>query len=216
MDKQPSRVPSEGCLLYLAADRLIPHRMSLITLRVMTKVPCTRGWVHPIRLSAVVLTATFLTLQQRGTLDLRIQETSRKLFPGARRFRTDTALAMTVLDPTPQPGVPGVLLTVALAATDGRTGTPVQIRPQVGEVLHKCVAYPFIRRAVQAELLELGYFTKSHRVLLRPDCTRIAALQAPCAAAVSWWQRLQVAEAALCTLLLGICRRASTPESGGG
>jgi hypothetical protein len=37
-------------------------------------------------------------------------------------------------------------------------------------------AYPFVRKLVRTELLDLGYYRRSHRFRVQPDCERIAAL----------------------------------------
>jgi hypothetical protein len=72
MGDESDRVPSVGCLLYLAADQLVPKRVSWRMLK-WTKVPCKLVWVHPIRLSAVVLAAPLCNCERRAlsTLEWR-------------------------------------------------------------------------------------------------------------------------------------------------
>jgi hypothetical protein len=102
MPSDPSRVPSVACLLYLAADQLVPRRMSARMLKA-TKVPCRPVWVQPIRLSATIAAATFLSLRDAGSLKLHLQDVTSKepdwLPPG--RLRTHTTLTVTEADTTP-------------------------------------------------------------------------------------------------------------------
>jgi hypothetical protein len=120
MDPRPGGIPSVGCLLYLAADQLVAHRPSMVLFS-MTRVPCKRVWVHPVDLSAMVLTATFLSLQESGHLSFRIHEESRTNFPGG--VITSLTLYTEVLDSAVQPGLPGELLSAAIESPDGRVGT---------------------------------------------------------------------------------------------
>jgi hypothetical protein len=226
MAREPDGVPSVGCLLYLAADQLVPKRISWRMLK-GTKVPCKPVWVHPIRLSAVVLAASLLQLRENGTIDLRVQETAHRdrtyrVNPyrmDPERFDTHTTVVVTVLDPTPQPGLTGRLLTMAADSPEGSMGT-FETRHgkrhgrliDVG-ILSLRVAYPFIRSAVLAELLELGYCAKSDGVVIRPNCRQIAMLKGACADAVYWWGRMQSTERDLCAMLLDICYRASIPST---
>ena len=79
MDPKSERIPSVGCLLFLAADQLVAHRPSIVLFS-MTRVPCKRVWVHSVHLSAVVLAAIFLSLQESGHLSFRIHEEPRRTF----------------------------------------------------------------------------------------------------------------------------------------
>ena len=63
MQRDASRVPLVACLLYLAANQIAPPGMSARVLKA-TKVPCQPVWVQPIRLSATITAATFLSLAQ--------------------------------------------------------------------------------------------------------------------------------------------------------
>jgi RNase P/RNase MRP subunit POP5 len=73
MPSDPSQVPSVACLLYLAADQVVPRGMSGTMLKA-TKVPCRPVWVQPIGLSATIAAATFLSLRDTGSLTLGLQE----------------------------------------------------------------------------------------------------------------------------------------------
>lgn len=108
-----------GCLLYLASDQLVAHRPSMVLFR-MTRVPCKRVWVNPVDLSAVVLTATFLSLQESGHLSYRIHEESYMMIPGG--VMTRQTLWAEVLDTALRPGLPGALLSAAINSPDGRVG----------------------------------------------------------------------------------------------
>jgi hypothetical protein len=87
----------------------------------MIRVPCKRVWVHSVHLAAMVLTATFLSLQESGHLSFRIHEEPWPGVPGA--VRTSLILYPEVLDPTSPPGLPGELLSTAIQSRDGRVGT---------------------------------------------------------------------------------------------
>jgi hypothetical protein len=119
MDPKLGGIPSVGCLLYLAADQLVVHRPSMLSSD-RTRVPCKRVWVDPVDLAAVVLTATFLSLQESGHLSFRVEDESRRM---RSYVLTRLTLYTEVLDPTSRPGLPGELLSAAIESPDGRVGT---------------------------------------------------------------------------------------------
>jgi hypothetical protein len=51
MQSDANQVPSVACLLYLAADELVPRGVSGIMLKA-TKIPCRPVWVQPIKFQA--------------------------------------------------------------------------------------------------------------------------------------------------------------------
>jgi hypothetical protein len=215
MDPEPERIPSVGCLLYLAADQLVAHRPNTVRFS-MTRVPCKRVWVDSIRLSAVVLAATFLSLQESGHLSFRIHEESIRVIPaGVLSIRT---LYAEVLDAAVQPGLTGALLSAAINSPDGRVG-----EGKPGHLFGRddsqarglSVKHPYVRKSVRRELAQAGAYTQSGRAL-RPDCARIALLEPACADAVRWWKQQQADAPQLCTLLLDRCRTASLGPVGGG
>ena len=214
MDPKSERIPSVGCLLFLAADQLVAHRPSMVLFS-MTRVPCKRVWVHSVHLSAVVLAATFLSLQESGHLSFRIHEEPSTNFPGG--VITSLTLHTEVLDPTSRPGLPGELLSAAIKSPDGRVGAAKGSTGLWGTdesyVLGLPVQYPYVKYAVRRELAQVGASTKAWGAF-RPDCARIALLEAACADAVGWWKQQQADAPRLCALLLAICRTASTPPSG--
>jgi hypothetical protein len=216
MDPKPGGLPSVGCLLFLAADQLVAHRPSMVPFY-MTRVPCKRVWVHPVHLSAMVLTATFLSLQESGHLSFRIHDESRRM---PAYVSTRLTLYTEVLDPAVQPGLPGELLSAAIKSPDGRVGRAEGSLEHIqgthyAQVLGLIVDYPYVKFAVRRELAQVGASTKSWGAF-RPDCARIALLEAACADAIRWWKQQQADAPRLCTLLLAICRMASTPPRGGG
>jgi hypothetical protein len=218
MDPRPGGIPSVGCLLYLAADQLVARRPSIVTFSMMTRVPCKRVWVHSVHLSAMVLTATFLSLQESGQLSFRIHEESRRMIPGG--VTTSLTLYAEVLDPTVRPGLPGALLSAAIKSPDGRIGTAESSSLRLygtdeAQVLDLWVEHPYVKNAVRGELAQVGAYTKSGRAF-RPDCARIALLEGACADAVRWWKQQQADSPRLYAPLLAICRMASTPMRGGG
>lgn len=77
MQRDPSRLPSVACLLYLAADQIAPRGMSGKMLKA-TKVPCRPVWVHPIGLSATIAAATFMSLRDAGRIKLHLQNVTSK------------------------------------------------------------------------------------------------------------------------------------------
>jgi hypothetical protein len=164
-----------------------------------------------------VLAATLLSLQESGHLSFRIHDQSRRM---SAYVSTSLTLYAEVLDPTPRPGLPGELLSAAVESPDGRVGGAEGSLDQLqgthrAYVLGLSVEYPYVKYAVRRELAQLGASTKSWGAF-RPDCARIALLEAACADAVRWWKQQQADAPRLCTPLLAICRTASTPPSGGG
>ena len=222
MPSDLSRVPSVACLLYLAADQLVPKGVSARMLKA-TKVPCRPVWVQPIRLSATIAAATFLSLRDAGNLKLHLEEVtskdpSYKMAPG--RLRTHTMLTVTEADPTPQGGLAGALAAIARGLPDGLLGEfqgNGRLVSLVG-LSDGAIAYPFIRNLVRSELLDSGYYTRSQQFRVQPDCQRIATLDEARTATVRWWKQQEAAEPRLCAALVAVCKRASIPltEGGGG
>jgi hypothetical protein len=166
MPSDPSRIPSVACLLYLAADQVVPRGMSANMLKA-TKVPCRPVWVQPIRLSATIAAATFLSLRDAGSLKLHLEEVTSKdptfkLEPG--RLRPHTTLTVTEADTTLHEGLAGVLLAIAHDAPDGLFGDfqPNGRLIADGGLPNGLFAYPFVRLLVRTELLDTGYYTRSH------------------------------------------------------
>jgi hypothetical protein len=157
MDSEPGGMPSVGSLLYLAADQLIAPRPSMLFY--MTRVPCKRVRVDPIHLSAVVLAATFLNLQESGHLSFRIHEKSLRIIPAA--VMPSMTLYAQVLDTTPRPGLPGALLSAAMKSRDGRVGTAdgepgSMFGRDESRVLGLVVKHPCVEKEVQQELVRAG------------------------------------------------------------
>jgi hypothetical protein len=162
MDPTPGGIPSVGCLLYLAADQVVaPRRRMLFTS--MTPVPCKRVRVHSIRLSAVVLAATFLSLQESGHLSFRIdQREPRRMIPLGVLPRM--TLYAEVLDTTSRPGLPGALLSAAINSPDGWVGTAdgepgYMFGRDESHVPGLFVEHPYVNTAVQLELVQAGFYT---------------------------------------------------------
>ena len=222
MPSDLSRVPSLACLLYLAADQLVPKGVSARMLKA-TKVPCRPVWVQPIRLSATIAAATFLSLRDAGSLKLHLEEVtskdpSYKMPPG--RLRTHTMLTVTEADPTPQGGLDGALAAIARSLPDGLLGE-FQANGRLVDLVglsDGAIAYPFVRNLIRSELLDSGYYTRSQRFRVQPDCQRIAALDEARTTTVRWWKQQQASEPRLCAALVAVCKRASIPltEGGGG
>jgi len=174
----------------LAADQLVARRPSIVTFN-MTRVPCKRVWVHAVHLSAMVLTATFLSLQESGQLSFHIHKESRRMIPGG--VTTSLTLYVEVLDPTVRPGLPGALLSAAIKSPDGRIGTAEGSSLRLfgtneAQVLDLSVEHPYVKNAVRGELAQVGAYTQSGKAI-RPDCARIALLEGACADAVRWWKQ---------------------------
>jgi hypothetical protein len=219
MPSDPSRFPSVACLLYLAADQIAPRGMSGKMLKA-TKVPCRPVWVQPIRLSATIAAATFLSLRDAGKIELHLHEGASKdptykMLPG--RLRTHRTLTFSEVDACTQGGLAGALLAIGRGVPDGVLGEfGVSGRLVDGAGLKAgSFAYPFVRNLVRTELLEAGYYIRSHRFRVQPDCERIATLHQASTATVDWWEQQQGMEPELCAALLAVCRCASIPGSGG-
>jgi hypothetical protein len=217
MQRDPSRVPSVACLLYLAADQLVLRGMSAKMLKA-TKVPCRSVWVQPIRLSATIAAATFLSLRDAGSLKLHLQDVTSKdptykMPPG--RLRTHTTLTVTEAATTPQEGLAGELLAIARHAPNGLLGE-FQANGRLVDLVglpDGVFAYPFVRNLVRTELLDSGYYRRSQRFRVQPDCARIATLEQARTATVRWWEQRQATEPRLCAALVAVCRRASIPST---
>jgi hypothetical protein len=186
-----------------------------------TKVPCRPVWVHPIRLSATIAAATLLSLQEAGRIKLHLQEVTSKdptykMPPG--RLRIHSTLTLTEADATPQGDLTGALLAIARDLPDGLLGQfQAGGRPLHDVGLQQGIfAYPFVRNLVRTELLDAGYYTRSHGFRVQPNCERIATLDQASTATVDWWEQQQATEPQLCAALLAICTRASIPRDGGG
>ena len=124
MPSDPSHSPSVACLLYLAADQIAPRGMSGKMLKA-TKVPCRPVWVQPIRLSATIAAATFLSLRDTAKIKLDLQEVTFKdptyKMPTGR-FRTHQTLTLTEADTSPQGGLAGALLAITRDLPDELLG----------------------------------------------------------------------------------------------
>ena len=219
MPSDPSSLPSVACLLYLAADQIAPRGMSGKMLKA-TKVPCRPVWVQPIRLSATITAATFLSLREAGGIKLDLQEVTfkdptYKMPPG--RLRTHQTLTMTEADAATQGGLAGALLAIARDLPDGLLGQFGARGGLVhdGGLQRGIIAYPFVRNLVRTELLDAGYYIRSHRFRVQPICEQIATLGQASTATVDWWERQQDTEPELCAALLAVCTRASIPRNGG-
>jgi hypothetical protein len=220
MQSDASRLPSVACLLYLAADKVVPRAMSARMLKA-TKVPCRPVWVHPIRLSATIAAATFLSLRDAGSLTVHLEEVTSKdpaykMPPG--RLRTHTMLTVTEVNSTPQGGLAEALVAIARDLPDGLLGE-FQARGRLVDLVglqDGAFAYPFVRNLVRTELLDSGYYTRSQTFRVQPDCERIATLDQARTATVHWWEQQQAAESRLCAALVAVCKRASIPLTGGG
>jgi hypothetical protein len=188
-----------------------------------TKVPCRRVWVQPIQLSATIAAATFLSLQDAGRLKLHLQEVTSKdptytMPPG--RFRTHTTLTVAEVNSASQAGLAGALLAIARGLPDGLLGDfqSGDRLVDLGGRPDGAFAYPLVRNLVRTELLDAGYYTRSLRFRVQPDCERIATLDQAKTATVRWWEHRQASEPRLCAALVAACKRASIPltEGGGG
>jgi hypothetical protein len=219
MPSDLSSLPSVACLLYLAAGQIAPRGMSGKMLKA-TKVPCRPVWVQPIRLSATIAAATFLSLRDTARIKLDLQEVTfkdptYKMPP--RRLRIHQTLTLTEADATPQGGLAGALLAIARDLPNGllsQFGARGGLVHDVG-LQRGIIAYPFVRNLVRTELLDAGYYTRSHRFRVQPDCERIATLDQASTATVDWWEQQQDTEPELCAALLAVCTRASIPRNGG-
>jgi hypothetical protein len=185
-----------------------------------TKVPCRPLWVHPIRLSATIAAATFLSLRDAGRIKLHLQDVTSKdptykMPPGRRR--THGTLTLTETDPTPQGGLAGALLAITRDLPDGLLGE-FRVRDRLVDLVglqDGTFAYPFVRNLVRTELLDAGYYRRSHRFRVQPDCQRIATLAQASTATVDWWEHQRDLEPELCAALVAVCTRASIPRDGG-
>jgi hypothetical protein len=207
--EESDRVPSAGCLLYLAADQIIPHRPSLAGFGIV-KVPCKRRWVHSLRLEATILAASYLSLRDSGHLRLMSQEFT-DVTRLRRRPRTTTEVAALVMDAAPPPGILRAVLKLASASIRVPTS-----QSSLSEHLKDLGGrgYFSLLEAAKDELVELGY-AEYRGVFFRPDCRRLATLDRACADAIRWWRTVEATEAPLFNGLWAACWAACKPEGGG-
>jgi hypothetical protein len=203
----PDRVPSAGCLLYLAADQIIPQRLSLTGYGIV-KVPCKRRWVHSKRLAATILAASYLSLQDSGHLRLMLEEVT---YTAGRRPRTTNEVSAVVIDAAPPPGVPRAILELA-SATSRVPTSPDSLFQHLKDP--KGRSYHTLLQAAKDELVELGY-ANYRAAYFRPDCGRLATLDRACADAIRWWRTVEAAEAPLFNRLWAACWAACIPDAGG-
>jgi hypothetical protein len=210
---EPDRIPSVGCLLYLAGEQVAPRKSGLGTVA----IPCKRVRVDLSEVRAIVGAASYLSLRDSGHVTLRVVESSNP-YRSRKGPETIRGIILKVVDSTPPDGLPGEVLKATLALTHGDSGPRILGAQSSG--LHKALSGGLLGM-LRYEFLELDYADLRFPSIfywLRFDCTRIAALEETCADAVRWWQQVQVAEAALCSALLETCRIAFTPPKpdGGG
>jgi hypothetical protein len=192
-------VPSLSCLLYLAADRVMPtypsSRLGRFSLRGVS-LPCRQLRVNPATLESTILAAAFLDLRDSGriTLDVITKSTGRPS-PGNQSFE----LSVVLLDTTERPGLPGALL---------RGTRPYGDRVQAIYTRMVAAASRNIRHRLEhsakVELAELGYALD--------DCQRLAELQDACEQAVTRWREFKTAESLLCEVLESACWTATNPK----
>jgi hypothetical protein len=110
--EESDRVPSAGCLLYLAADQVIPQRPFISRAR----VPCKGRWVQSLTLDATILAASYLSLRDSGHLRLMLYEVTDVTLLRRRPGMT-TEVAAIVMDAAPRPGLLRAVLKLASART---------------------------------------------------------------------------------------------------
>jgi hypothetical protein len=214
---RPDRVPSVGCLLYLAADRVASPSWGFW----QAQVPCTRVRVDLGDVYAIAAAATFLRLRDTGHVTLRVVEWTGH--SRARRPRPVDEIGVELLDSTPPDGLPGAVLKATFGLTHGHPRLGFAYFGAQPSALHETLpggGDKSLLGALGRELVELGYAAPrlpSSLYWFRFNCARIAALEEACADAVRWWQQVQVAEASLCRPLREACRVAfKRPTQGGG
>jgi hypothetical protein len=206
--EEPDRIPSVGCLLYLAANQIVPQRPSL-TGSGIVKVPCKRRWVHSRRLEATILAASYLSLRDSGHLKLILEDvpdTARR-----RRPRTTTEVSALVIDAAPPPGLSRVILELASARSrvpTSRSSLFQHLKDPGGR------GYISLMEAAKDELVELGY-ANYRAAYFRPDCGRLATLDIACTDAIRWWRTVEAAEVPLFDRLWAACWAACRHEGGG-
>ena len=201
---EPRQVPSVGCLLYLAADHLLPLKWAPWQLA----VPCRRVRVDRSQLRAIVAAATYLGLRDRGHVRLRLIERADPNRPPGRP-KMLREMVVNAVASTPPGGLPGDVLKATLGLTHGHLGLGFgRFGAQPG-ALAETLPGGELLRSVRWELSDLEY---------AGNCARITALEEACAEAVHWWQELQGSEASLCKGLVEACRVAFRPprSDGGG
>jgi hypothetical protein len=205
----PDRIPSAGCLLYLAADQIIPRRPSIHG-NSLARVPCKGRWVHSLRLESTILAASYFSLRDSGHLRLMLEEVTDITWL-RRRPRTTTEVATLVMDGAPPPGVLRAVLKLASATSHVPT-SPTSLHDHLRDLRGR--RYLSLMKAAKDELVELGY-AEYRGVFFRPDCGRLDTLDRACGDAIRWWRAVE-AEAPLFDRLWAACLAACISEGGGG
>jgi hypothetical protein len=113
----PARVPSVGCLLFLAADQLVSRKWAPW----QVAVPCRRVRVDRRLIEAITAAATYLHLRDSGRVSLRVAEPPRSSRSRSRP-RTISEIAVNIVDPIPPDGLPGALVKATIGLTHGHAG----------------------------------------------------------------------------------------------
>ena len=205
--EERDRVPSVGCLLYVADDQLVAHRPSLHGIGIV-KVPCKRRWVHSLRLEATILAASYLGLRDSGHLRLTLEEVTDTA--GWRRPRTTTEVSALVIDAAPPPGMLRSVL--KLASASGVPTSNSDLSKHLKDLRGR--SYFSVLEAAKDELVELRY-AEYRGVFFRPDSRRPATLDRTCADAIRWWRAVEATEAPLFKGLWAACWEACKSEGGG-
>jgi hypothetical protein len=170
--------PSLGCLLYLAADQVMPRRG-------VTKVPCKQIRVDS-RLWVTVVAATFLELRENGSIDLQLHQgqSYMQVILGARNA-------------SPQHGLPRIALRGLHdeAGSFGHASLP-QVLSRISHDNGRALGYlaSYVKQDVIWELVECGYYRATifaGRSFCRPGLTASGSprsmryAQMPCASGSS-------------------------------
>jgi hypothetical protein len=196
-------VPTLSCLLYLAADRVLPSHPSSRLIRFSwggtSSVPCRNRRVDKWKLKSTILAAAFVDLRDSGRINLEvITKNTGRPSPWDQSHQ----LSVVLLDSTERPGLPGALLQATRPYGDGVEA--IYTRMVAAARQNRWVSPEAWWYRPETELEELGYDLD--------DCERLVELHEACEQAVTRWQKFKTTEPLLLEVLESACWTATTPN----
>jgi hypothetical protein len=197
--------PTLSCLLYLAADQVIPSHPSSRLIRFSwagtSSVPCRKRRVDKWKLKSTILAAAFVDLRDSGRITL---EVITKSTGHPSPWDQSHELSVVLLDRTERPGLPGALLQATRPYGDGVDAIYPRMLAAAARQDRRILSPEPRWYTPRTELEELGYDLH--------DCERLTELQDACEQAVTRWQQLKTTEPLLFEALESACWTATSPQ----
>jgi hypothetical protein len=197
--------PTLSCLLYLAADRVIPSHPSSRLIRFSwagtSSVPYRKRRVDKWKLKSTILAAAFVDLRDSGRITL---EVITKSTGHPSPWDQSHELSVVLLDRTERPGLPGALLQATRPYGDGVDAIYPRMLAAAARQDRRILSPEPRWYTPGTELEELGYDLN--------DCERLTELHDACEQAVTRWQQLKTTEPLLFEALESACWTATSPQ----